>query len=172
MTNLYSPCLRKTTMSARRQTNKGEESVGDVDIDTFAKSLLDHFKHVSVSRFHKLAFLAEYRYHFQTGNWITEAQYEVTLDCCFSKDLQEVVEKFDHVNSETATIGGDTLVVLLVTSRCEYDLSESITEHIEKVISEYGETPSGEIESEIESLTIYQNTKLGEGLKNVRPKSA
>ncbi|WP_152421727.1 hypothetical protein [Haloferax denitrificans] len=126
------------------------------------KCVLRHFNHVSVERIHSLIFLIEVEYFKSHENRITEVEYEPYLSGVFSSSIEEALAEIDGVEHGEVKIGRDRIKTLKVQSQPQCNLSGEIDELVRETSKEFGELPPSEILSELKSIQIYRQAKIGE----------
>lgn len=131
------------------------------EIEGLAKCILRGFSHISVERFHKLAFMIEYRYFYENEERLTPAEYELILDGCHSEELQSVVDELEGVSEKTVKIAGESVPTLEVQPEYGCGLNENAKNTVDFIVDEYGDAPRDEINDILQSLSIYQETNLG-----------
>lgn len=146
---------------------EGNETTCDDRCQKLAKSILHRFSHISVQRFHKLAYLSEYKHYTKTqGDRLTPAIYVVKMDGCYSEELEDSIRALEGVEQNSVKIAGERVNTLEVSPRVEDGKIDTDCEPscVNEIVDEYGEIGREEIDKELKENPLYQETKLGHQL--------
>lgn len=149
----------------RHSRIEGSSNSGS-EISNLVKCILKRFNHVSTNRIHKISFLIEYEYFDRTGSKMTNATYYRVMDGCRSDEISLVIEDLDTVDHKEVTIAGENIHTIQpgndIDCNAPVEDDEYFAEIADHVIQNYGDISKDEINTILETISIYKNTDLGE----------
>lgn len=139
------------------------------DVDTLVRCLLSQFSHISMERLHELAFLSEYKYFYDFGDRITDADYEPALNSVYSAHIQtavnQIIEDDEGLEMREVRIAGETVPTLKIDGSFQCNIEDEKKGVIDYIAEEFGEFTPGDMDGVLQGLPPYQEASIGEVIR-------